>query len=129
MNADSGRLTALRRITNIKTAPFVPDDRYGAPTPDFNWLPLDFDRKTGDGLFLLRFEPGARSAPHEHSHGESFLIMEGELHDSDGTIFRPGDFVRYEPRSKHWSVAPQGCVIAVFLRGYNRRLAPGESEA
>ena len=129
MNADSGRLAALRRITNIKTAPFVPDDRYGAPTPDFNWLPLDFDRKTGDGLFLLRFEPGARSAPHEHSHGESFLIMEGELHDSDGTIFRPGDFVRYEPRSKHWSVAPQGCVIAVFLRGYNRRLAPGESEA
>src|SRR5512143_2838151 len=69
MNADSGRLAALRRITNIKTAPFVPDDRYGAPTPDFNWLPLDFDKKTGDGLFLLRFEPGARSAPHEHSHG------------------------------------------------------------
>lgn len=129
MNADSGRLAALRRITNIKTAPFVPDDRYGAPTPDFNWLPLDFDKKTGDGLFLLRFEPGARSAPHEHSHGESFLIMEGELHDSDGTIFRPGDFVRYEAGSKHWSVAPQGCVIAVFLRGYNRRLEPGESEA
>jgi quercetin dioxygenase-like cupin family protein len=129
MNADSGKLAALRRITNIKTAPFVPDDRYGAPTADFNWLPLDFDRKTGDGLFLLRFEPGVRSAPHEHSHGESFLIMEGELHDSDGTIFRSGDFVRYEPGSKHWSVAPQGCVIAVFLRGYNRRLAPGESEA
>jgi hypothetical protein len=37
--------------------------------------------------------------------------------------------VRYEPGSKHWSVAPQGCVIAVFLRGYNRRLEPGESEA
>jgi hypothetical protein len=129
MNADSGRLAAQRRITNIKTAPFVPDDRYGAPTLGFTWLPLDYDRKTGDGLFLLRFAPGTRSLPHEHSHGESFLIMEGELHDSDGKVFRTGDFVRYEPGSKHWSVAPGGCVIAVFLRGYNRRLEPGESES
>ena len=128
MTANSASLETQRRVTATATAPLVPDDRYGAPTPGFTWTPLDFDKRAGEGLFLLRFAPGARSVPHEHTHGESFLILDGELIDSDGKVFRVGDFVRYEPGSRHWSVAPEGCLIAVFLRGYNRRLEEGESE-
>jgi quercetin dioxygenase-like cupin family protein len=129
MSANPDDLEAQRRIVSIKTAELLPDDRYGAPTPGFTWAPLDFDKKAGEGLFLLRFAPGARSVPHEHTHGESFLVLEGELVDSDGKVFRAGDFVRYEPGSEHWSVAPNGCLIAVFLRGYNRRLEMGESKS
>lgn len=127
MTANPDSLDAQRRIVSIKTAELLPDDRYGAPKPGFTWLPLDFDKQAGEGLFLLRFAPGARSALHEHAHGESFLVLEGELVDSDGKVFRPGDFVRYAPGSEHWSAAPQGCLIAVFLRGYNRYLGPHDS--
>ncbi|MFZ5789930.1 MAG: cupin domain-containing protein [Pseudomonadota bacterium] len=129
MTPKPDNLDAQRRVIAVKTVELRPDDRYGAPTPGFTWAPLDFDKARGEGLFLLRFAPGARSVPHEHTHGESFLVLEGELHDSDGKIFRAGDFVRYAPGSEHWSVAPEGCLIAVFLRGYNRRLATGESKS
>ena len=44
-------------------------------------------------------EPGAQSVPHMHMGFEEFLMIEGELIDSDGTVFKSGEFVSFEPGS------------------------------
>jgi len=41
-------------------------------------------------------------------------ILEGDLVDSDGTRFGPGDFVSYAPGTHHSSRTEGGCLIAVF---------------
>jgi hypothetical protein len=45
---------------------------------------------------------------------EEFLVLEGDLVDSDGTTFGPGDFVSYEAGTHHNSWTEGGCLIAVF---------------
>jgi len=120
-------LAAGRRIVRADdAAAFRPFDRYGVTIPGMTWLPLSLDRSTGRGTFVLRMDPGTRSLPHEHTHGEEFLMLEGVLVDNDGTEFRTGDFVRFDPGSRHFSVAPGGCLIAVFMRGPNRALDAAE---
>ncbi|HLB79067.1 MAG TPA: cupin domain-containing protein [Dongiaceae bacterium] len=59
-------------------------------------------------------QPGAATLPHEHASVEDFLILEGELTDGDGTVFRAGDFVSYAPGTRHNSWTGPGCLIAVF---------------
>lgn len=111
-----------RRIVPTAATEFGPYDPYGTPVEGLSWLPLNFDRESGCGFYLLRFAPGAGSRPHEHVETEEFLVLEGELIDHDGTVFRTGDHVTFAPGTKHWSHAPSGCVLAVTLRGYNRAL-------
>jgi hypothetical protein len=45
---------------------------------------------------------------------EEFLVLEGDLVDSDGTTFGPGDFVGYEAGTHHNSWTETGCLLAVF---------------
>jgi anti-sigma factor ChrR (cupin superfamily) len=111
-----------RQIIDTRHAELRPDNRYGEPTPGVSWLPLDFDEKRGEGFYLVRFAAGASSLPHEHVFGESFIVLEGVLIDSDGRELRSGEFVRYEPGTEHFSTSPEGCLLGVFLRGPNRRL-------
>ena len=99
---------------------FVPYDRYGAPVPGLSWINISFDPETGCGSYLLRMEPGSGSLPHEHVDYEDFFVVDGELVDDDGTVFRAGDFVSFRPGTVHSSHAPRGCTIAVFLRAGNR---------
>jgi anti-sigma factor ChrR (cupin superfamily) len=115
-----------REIIDTRHATLRPDDRFGEPTPGLSWLPLDFDETRGEGLYLVRFAAGASSLPHEHVFGEAFIVLEGVLVDSDGQHLRAGEFVRYAPGSRHFSTSPEGCLLGVFLRGRNRRLADGE---
>ena len=116
---------AGRRIVRTGEAPFRPFDRYGKRVPGLTWLDVSYDDASGHGCFLVRFAPGARSLPHEHTGIEEFLVLEGELVDSDGSVFRRGDFVSFPPGSRHWSEAPGGCLIAIFLRGANRLIDDG----
>ncbi len=109
-----------RRVVATGEATFQPFDRYGEPIPKLSWLPISYDTESGHGCYLIRFAPGGRSLPHEHTGFEEFLVLEGELIDSDGTVFRLGDFVSFAPRSRHSSVSPKGCLLAVFMRGHNR---------
>lgn len=117
---------ALRTViaTGIMTGEesFRPYDRYGVVLPGMSWLPLSLDTEERLELFLLRFEPGAQSYPHEHMAAEQFLMLEGTLTDCDGRVFKAGDFVRFEPNSKHHSHSVDGCLIMVILRERNRSL-------
>jgi hypothetical protein len=114
--------TALRSVIDTNEDNFRPYDRYGVELPGLTWLPLSLDEDTGLDLFLLRFEAGGQSFPHEHMAAEQFLMMEGTLTDCDGHVFRAGDFVRFEAGSKHHSNTVDGCLILVMLQGKNRRL-------
>ena len=117
----------LREIIATDSDAYLPYDRYGEPLPGLSWLPLSGERLNGEfECFLLRMEAGAQSKPHEHTGFEEFLVMQGELIDCDGSVYRSGDFVRLLPGSKHGSHTPDGCTLLVMLRGNNRALDEAE---
>ncbi len=103
-----------RRIVNVHTTPFREYDLEGPVQPEMSWLPVSYDAATGQGCYLMRMQPGAVTIAHEHAGLEEFLILEGDLVDSDGTVLVPGDFVSYEAGTHHNSHTVGGCLIAVF---------------
>jgi anti-sigma factor ChrR (cupin superfamily) len=105
---------ALRQTVRNHERRFLPYDLEGPEQPEMAWLPISYDRTTGQGSYLMRMMPGAVTIPHDHPGMEEFLILEGELTDSDGSVFRAGDFVSYAPGSRHNSWTGPGCVIVVF---------------
>jgi len=109
-----------RKITDLYDVKFVPFDNYGTEVPGMSWYKISYDKKNGGyGSYLLKMEPGAKSLPHTHTGYEEFLMLDGELTDTDGKIFKEGDFVTFEPGSKHSSHTKSGCLVLVFMRGIN----------
>ena len=112
-----------RKITNLYNVEFVPFDNYGSPVPGMNWHKISYNKKNGgQGTYLLKMDPNAKSLPHMHTGFEEFLILEGKLIDHDNKIFKKGDFVTFEPGSIHSSHTKEGCLVLVFMRGVNQRL-------
>ena len=112
-----------RKITNLHDVKFVPFDNYGIPVPGMNWYKISYDKKNGgQGTYLLKMDPNAKSLPHMHTGFEEFLLLEGELIDSDSKVFKKGDFITFEPGSDHSSHTKDGCLILVFMRGINQPL-------
>ena len=112
-----------RKITNLYKVNFEPFDNYGSPVRGMSWHKISYNREDGgQGSYLLKMDSNAKSLPHMHNGYEEFLILEGELIDPDGTIFKKGDFVTFEPGSKHSSYTKDGCLILVFMRGINKPL-------
>ena len=103
-----------RKVTNIRTAEFTPWDSEGATERGTSILQLNAGQPKGVGFYIYKMEPGARSTPHRHGGAEEFLMIEGELIDNDGTIYRPGDVVWLAAGTEHTSYSPEGCVIAVY---------------
>ena len=112
-----------RTITQEKNLQFEPFDRYGKPIPGMYWHKISYNKDNGgQGTYVLKMEPGSKSLNHEHTGYEEFLMLDGELTDPDGKIFKKGDFVSYEPGSKHSSHTINGCLVLVFMRGINQPL-------
>ena len=112
-----------RKITNPYDVEFVPFDNYGVSVPGMSWHKISYNKKNGgQGTYILKMEPGAKSLPHEHTGFEEFLILDGELIDLDGKIFKKGDFISFEPGSKNSSHTINGCLVLVFMRGINLHL-------
>jgi anti-sigma factor ChrR (cupin superfamily) len=112
-----------RKITNLYDVEFVPFDNYGSPVHGMSWHKISYDKKKGgQGSYLLKMDPEAKSLPHMHTGFEEFLMLEGELTDPDNKIFKKGDFVTFEPGSIHSSHTKDGCLILVFMRGINQPL-------
>jgi anti-sigma factor ChrR (cupin superfamily) len=104
--------TAGRRVFNAHTTSFLEYDLEGPVQPELSWLPISYDAQTGQGSYLM--QPGAVTIAHDHPFMEEFLILEGDLVDSDGAVFGPGDFVSYEAGTHHHSWTEGGCLIAVL---------------
>ena len=111
-----------RKITNPLNVKFEPFDNYGAPITGMSWHKISYNKKTGQGSYILKMEPGAKSLPHKHINYEEFLMFNGELIDSDGKIFKKGDFITFEPESSHSSYTKNGCLLLVFQRARNELL-------
>ena len=108
-----------RIIDNPLNLEFEPFDNYGKPIKGMSWHKISYEKEKGQGSYILKMEPGAKSLPHEHTGYEEFLMLDGELTDPDGKIFKKGDFVTFEPGSKHSSHTKNGCLVLVFMRGIN----------
>ena len=108
-----------RKITKLNDIKFEPFDKYGKLIKGWSWHKISFDEKTNFGTYISKLDPGTQTVPHIHKGNEEFLILDGELIDSDGEIFKKGDFISYEPNSSHSSYTEKGCLILTFMRGHN----------
>jgi anti-sigma factor ChrR (cupin superfamily) len=106
-----------RLVANIHDAtfkPFVYPD--GAALGD-GVLQLDAGKPTGVGFHVYKMPAGMTTRAHRHNGHEQFLILEGELHESDGTVLKKGDLVFYRDGTEHHSYTPNGCLLAVHIAG------------
>ena len=111
-----------RKITKLDHLKFKPFNKYGKPIKGWSWHKISFDKKTNFGTYISKLDPGTKTLPHIHTGHEEFFILEGELIDSDGTIFKTGEFVTVEPGSIHGSHTKTGCLLITFMRGVNEPL-------
>ena len=112
-----------RKITNFKNIKFAPFDNYGVSINGMSWHKISYSKENGgNGTYVLKMEPEAKSLPHKHNGYEEFLMLDGELIDSDERVFKKGDFITFEPGSTHSSYTKDGCLILVFMRGINQAI-------
>ena len=108
------------KITDPSNIKFEPFDNYGSVIPGMNWHKITYNTEVGQGTYILKMDPGAKSLPHEHTNYEEFLMLDGELIDADNKILKKGDFVTYEPGSTHYSYTKNGCLLLVFMRSKSK---------
>jgi len=77
-------------------------------------LDLTYDRETGHGAYMIRMEPGTITTRHVHTLREEYLIIEGDIVESDGTVLGPGEYIVYEPGSEHNSRTEHGALLIGF---------------
>ena len=100
-----------RTIVNVNETGFEPYDLEGPVQDDMSLLSVSYDRDTRRGIYVIRMEPGSETIPHIHECMEEFLILEGELIESDGTVLQRGDFTSYRPGTRHNSRTETGCLL------------------
>jgi hypothetical protein len=108
---------ADRKIANIHTASFEPFVYPDGEALGDAVLQLNSDEPLGTGFHVYRMPAGMTTRGHRHNGHEQFLILEGELHESDGRILKAGDLVFYRDGSEHNSYTPNGCLLAVHIVG------------
>jgi hypothetical protein len=104
-----------RRIANIHSADFQPFVYPDGVALGDGVLQLDASLPLGLGFHVYRMPAGMTTRGHRHNGAEQFLILSGELHESDGTVLRAGDLVFYADGTEHHSYTPDGCVLAVHI--------------
>ncbi len=111
-----------RMVANIKTAAFKPFVADGKEIPGQSFLQLDDTFPEGAGFQIYKMAPGSSSQPHEHTCHEQFLVLEGEVTDNDGYVYKPGDFVLLKQGTQHNSHTRTGATLAVFVRSLETNL-------
>ncbi len=103
-----------RSIVNLYDATYGPYDMEGPVQKDMSVLLGSYNNESQRGIYVIRMEPGAETIAHTHGCTEEFLILEGELIESDGTVLKHGDLVTYAPGSHHNSRTETGCLLIGF---------------
>lgn len=116
---------ADRKVVNYKDVDFQVYSLQGKPQEDLSWHNISWSDEDNSGFFLVQFEPGGVSIPHEHLGFEEFVVLEGELIDHDGWVYRPGDCVSLSAGSRHYTRSDTGAKVAVFIRGGFKTLDEG----
>ncbi|MEM8776732.1 MAG: cupin domain-containing protein [Pseudomonadota bacterium] len=107
-----------RRVASIYDEnAFKAWDEQGEAEQGTYMLKLNTDLPRHVGFYIYKMDPGSRSVPHRHGGAEEFLMLEGELIDNDGTVYKQGDVVWLAAGTEHTSHTETGCLIAVFAEG------------
>jgi mannose-6-phosphate isomerase-like protein (cupin superfamily) len=106
---------ADRIVANVNTAEFTSFFVDGEPLPKQSVLQLNTSKIPGVGFHIYRLEPGGATQNHEHTCDEEFYVIEGELIDHDGTVYRAGDLVLLRKGTQHNSHSKTGCLLAVYV--------------
>ena len=83
-----------RRIIKTKNANFSPHNRYGTVSSGLKWLPLSKENLEYE-VFIVQFEPESSSSLHKHKGYEESYVIDGELIDDDGKVFKKGDYIKF----------------------------------
>jgi quercetin dioxygenase-like cupin family protein len=111
MNDSSDQNRNQRQIIKTAKAKFGAYDFEGPVQEDMGLLKLSYQKKSGQGAYLMRMEPGAETVRHVHNRREEYLILQGDLVESDGTVLETGDYVIYQPGTEHNSRTVNGCML------------------
>ena len=112
-----------RIVANYKTAPYKNYiDADGREIPGQSFVQFDDTFPEGAGFTLYRMAPGSSSQPHEHTCHEQFFVIEGEIQDNDGYVYRAGDFVLLKTGTQHFSTTEKGAPPVVFARELEKHL-------
>lgn len=114
MSDKSNQFGHQRKIINTNDAQYAPYDFAGPTLDGVFQLDLSYDQNTGHGAYMIRMEAGTITTKHIHTVREEYLIMEGDLIESDGIELGPGDYVIYEPGTEHNSRTVNGCTLIGF---------------
>ena len=103
-----------RTIIKTNQADFETYDLEGPIQENMSLLKLSYNKERRQGAYMMRLQPGAVTIAHTHKRREEFLILEGDIVESDGTRLAAGDYVIYEPGTHHNSRTEGGCVLIGF---------------
>jgi anti-sigma factor ChrR (cupin superfamily) len=78
----------------------------------------------GASAVLLRYEPGARVAEHEHVGYEQMWVLSGDEYDEHGS-YPAGSFVINRPGSRHSPGSKTGCIALLIYEKAVRFVAAG----
>ena len=104
-----------RTIIETNNIHFSPYKRYGTAPSGLKWIPLSKDEKLEHEVFIIQFEPENSSRLHKHNGYEEFYVIDGELIDDDGKVFKKGDYIKFEKGTEHSSYSKKGCTLLVIL--------------
>ena len=111
-----------RQIIETRDEEFMEYNRYGEVISGLKWLPLSKDEDLQHEVFIIRFEAESSSSFHRHNGYEEFYVLDGELIDADGKVFKKGDYIKFEKGSEHSSFSKTGCTLLVILYGGTNEL-------
>ena len=104
-----------RQIIETRDEELLDYNRYGKVISGLKWLPLSKNEKLEHEVFIVQFEPESSSSLHKHQGYEEFYVIDGELIDDDGKVFKKGDYIKFEKGTKHSSYSNTGCTLLVIL--------------
>ena len=111
-------LSDFRKVANIETLEWeLLEEESANQKGNIWWYNLSYDINSGEGSYLYKMDANTKSKAHLHEGPEEFFILEGDLTDPDGYIYKKGDFVQLSSGSSHSSSSSSGCTAAVTHRG------------
>ncbi|WP_331729230.1 cupin domain-containing protein (plasmid) [Streptomyces sp. NBC_01003] len=81
------------------------------------------DDAANGAAMITRMAPGAHGDLHEHLGHELIVVLDGELRNSNGDRYRPGDLVIEEPGSVHQVSTETGCTVLGIRHAPTRPVA------
>lgn len=90
-----------------------------SPIPGIERRMLDrLGNEVARATTIVRYAPNSQFAPHVHTGGEEFFVLDGVFQDEHGD-FPAGSYVRNPPLTEHTPGSQPGCTIFVKLWQFN----------